>query len=56
MRLLLSSGSLVERGGLVVGVGDGVLEVAEELAGDVTLEAADDLLGAEAFGGCAVAM
>ena len=51
MRLLLSSSSLVEFDGLVVGVGDGVLEVSEELASDVALQAADDLWFAEAFGG-----
>jgi hypothetical protein len=51
MRLLLSSGSLDERGDLVLGVCDGLLQVAEELSSDVTLDAADDLLFAEAFGG-----
>ena len=51
MRLLLSSSSLDERGDLVLGVGDGLLQVAEELSSNVSLEAADDLLFAEAFGG-----
>jgi hypothetical protein len=51
MRLLLSSGSLGQFASLVLGVGDGVLEVAEEFSGDVALEAADDLWFAEAFDG-----
>ena len=50
MRLLLSSSSLDERGDLVLGVCDGVLQVAEELSSDVSLEfSRSSRVGSEAF-------
>jgi hypothetical protein len=52
-RLLMSSSALGVEGWLEDGGCDHVLDVGEEFSGDVALEAADDLLFAEAFGGAA---
>jgi hypothetical protein len=52
-RLLLSSSALGVGGWFEGGGCDHVLDVGEELSGDVAFEAADGLLLAQAFGGAA---